>query len=150
MSYTTIYDYFLLPASVPTTVCFFLSKSRSMAVIWAVYRRLLRLPAGKTSRPVQRPRCPCVAPSRRFSRISEILGAHSPPDPSAERASAPSEPKRGRKSSRWNVAISDRLDSDRGEYRRPAPYPGLGQDYGRQAGTTYYPVSLEMTSPSWR
>ena len=81
------------------TVCFFLSKSRSMAVIWGVYRRLLRLPAGKTSRPVQRPRCPCVAPSRRFSRISEILGAHSPPDPSAERASAPSEPKRGRKSS---------------------------------------------------
>ena len=52
------------------TVCFFLSKSRSMAVIWAVYRRLLRLPAGKTSRPVQRPRCPCVAPSRQFSRIS--------------------------------------------------------------------------------
>ena len=67
-----------------------------------------------------------------------------------ERASAPSEPKRGRKSSRWNVAISDRLDSDRGEYRRPAPYHGLGQDYGRQAGTTYFPVSLEMTSPSWR
>ena len=84
--------------SIDSTVCFFLSKSRSMAVIWAVYRRLLRLPAGKTSRPVQRPRCPCVAPSRQFSRISAILGAHSPPDPSAERASAPSEPKRGRKS----------------------------------------------------
>ena len=76
------------------TVCFFLSKSRSMAVIWAVYRRLLRLPAGKTRRPVQRPRCPCVAPSRRFSRISAILGAYSPPHPSAERASAPNEPKR--------------------------------------------------------
>ena len=75
------------------TVCFFLSKSRSMAVIWAVYRRLLRLPAGKTSRPVQRPRCPCVAPSRRFSRIAEVLGAHSPPNPSAERASAPNEPR---------------------------------------------------------
>ena len=100
-----------------------LSKSRSMAVIWAVYRRLLRLPAGKTSRPVQRPRCPCVAPSRRFSRISEILGAHSPPDPSAERASAPSEPKRGRKSSRWNAAISDRLDSDLRPRRISAPCP---------------------------
>ena len=68
-----------------------------MPVIWAVYRRKLGLPAGKTGCPVQWPRCPCVAPSRQFSRIAEVLGAHSPPNPSAERASTPSEPQRAEK-----------------------------------------------------